>query len=271
MRRAVARSQASAWSRHLVSWARADLLRGAGTRAGARWPASLGALPRLHGHVVPRLLRFSCRRSDAVFCLNRPRPTTWPRTAGRPPSGFTALPTVSRRNASWSAHIRPGCGGCCSWGSGCRPRAFAISSRRSPRSPAGPMWSWRASARARRKRPCWATFPRACGDGSGCGRAWTATRSYAELGRADLFVFPSLSEGFSNALLEAMAASLPIVATPAGAAGDLLRDGVNAAVVPPAIRRRWPAGSKRCSETGRGARAGAGARTRPRATTRCAA
>ena len=46
-------------------------------------------------------------------------------------------------------------------------------------------------------------------------------------------MFPSLSEGFSNALLEAMAASLPIVATPAGAAGDLLRDGVNAAVVPP--------------------------------------
>ena len=24
----------------------------------------------LHGHIVPRLLRFSCRRSDAIFCLN---------------------------------------------------------------------------------------------------------------------------------------------------------------------------------------------------------
>jgi glycosyltransferase involved in cell wall biosynthesis len=57
---------------------------------------------------------------------------------------------------------------------------------------------------------------------------------HAELAHADLFVFPTLSEGFSNALLEAMAASLPIVTTPVGAAVDLLRDGVNAAVVPAA-------------------------------------
>jgi glycosyltransferase involved in cell wall biosynthesis len=53
-----------------------------------------------------------------------------------------------------------------------------------------------------------------------------------ELARADLFVFPSLSEGFSGALLEAMAAALPIVATPAGAAADLLTDDRNALVVP---------------------------------------
>jgi len=53
-----------------------------------------------------------------------------------------------------------------------------------------------------------------------------------ELARADLFVFPSLSEGFSGALLEAMAAALPIVATPAGAAADLLSDDRNARVVP---------------------------------------
>jgi glycosyltransferase involved in cell wall biosynthesis len=57
---------------------------------------------------------------------------------------------------------------------------------------------------------------------------------HEELAHADLFVFPSLSEGFSNALLEAMAAGLPIVATPVGAAVDLLRDGLNAAVVPAA-------------------------------------
>jgi glycosyltransferase involved in cell wall biosynthesis len=53
-----------------------------------------------------------------------------------------------------------------------------------------------------------------------------------ELGRADVFVFPSLSEGFSGALLEAMASGLPVIATPAGAAADLLQHGVNALVVP---------------------------------------
>jgi glycosyltransferase involved in cell wall biosynthesis len=51
---------------------------------------------------------------------------------------------------------------------------------------------------------------------------------------ADLFVFPTLSEGFSKALLEAMAAGLPIVTTPVGAAPDLLRHGENALLVPPA-------------------------------------
>ena len=47
-------------------------------------------------------------------------------------------------------------------------------------------------------------------------------------------MFPSLSEGFSGALLEAMAAALPVIATNAGAAADLLTDGRNALVVPAA-------------------------------------
>jgi glycosyltransferase involved in cell wall biosynthesis len=42
---------------------------------------------------------------------------------------------------------------------------------------------------------------------------------------ADLFVFPTLSEGFSLALIEAMASGLPIITTPVGAAPDILQDG----------------------------------------------
>ena len=57
---------------------------------------------------------------------------------------------------------------------------------------------------------------------------------YDALRAADVFVFPSLSEGFSKALLEAMAAGLPIVTTPVGAAVDLLQDGRNALLVPAA-------------------------------------
>jgi glycosyltransferase involved in cell wall biosynthesis len=55
---------------------------------------------------------------------------------------------------------------------------------------------------------------------------------YEAFRAADLFVFPSLSEGFSKALVEAMAAGLPVVATPAGAGADVLRDGENGLVVP---------------------------------------
>jgi glycosyltransferase involved in cell wall biosynthesis len=57
---------------------------------------------------------------------------------------------------------------------------------------------------------------------------------YKQLARADLFVFPSLSEGFSVALLEAMASSMPVVATSVGAAVDLLDDGRNGVLVPSA-------------------------------------
>jgi glycosyltransferase involved in cell wall biosynthesis len=41
---------------------------------------------------------------------------------------------------------------------------------------------------------------------------------------SDLFVFPTLSEGFSLALIEAMASGLPIVTTPVGASCDILQE-----------------------------------------------
>ena len=45
-----------------------------------------------------------------------------------------------------------------------------------------------------------------------------------ELDAADVFVFPSYSEGFSQALLEAMARGLPIVASNVGANREMIKD-----------------------------------------------
>ena len=53
------------------------------------------------------------------------------------------------------------------------------------------------------------------------------------LARADIFVLPSRSEGFSNAIIEAMAASLPVVATSVGGNSEAVEDGVTGFVVPP--------------------------------------
>ncbi|HNR92762.1 MAG TPA: glycosyltransferase, partial [Dokdonella sp.] len=49
----------------------------------------------------------------------------------------------------------------------------------------------------------------------------------------DVFVLPSMTEGYSIALLEACASALPIVATMVGGNGEIVRDGVNGLLVPP--------------------------------------
>lgn len=53
------------------------------------------------------------------------------------------------------------------------------------------------------------------------------------LASADIFVLPSRSEGFSNALIEAMAASLPVVATTVGGNAEAVQEGITGLLVPP--------------------------------------
>lgn len=49
----------------------------------------------------------------------------------------------------------------------------------------------------------------------------------------DLFVLPSLGEGISNTILEAMSTGLPVVATRVGGNAELVKDGLTGMLVPP--------------------------------------
>lgn len=55
----------------------------------------------------------------------------------------------------------------------------------------------------------------------------------AFLHSADIFIRPSLSEGQGISFLEAMAAGLPVIATPVGGIPDFLKDGETGLFVPP--------------------------------------
>ena len=53
------------------------------------------------------------------------------------------------------------------------------------------------------------------------------------LKRSDVFVLPSHTEGFPNALLEAMSAGLPVITTEVGGIPGFIRNGENGLLVPP--------------------------------------
>jgi glycosyltransferase involved in cell wall biosynthesis len=54
----------------------------------------------------------------------------------------------------------------------------------------------------------------------------------ALFGRSSIFLFPSISEGFGYAILEAMSLGLAVVTTQTGMGSDYLRDGETASIVP---------------------------------------
>lgn len=53
-----------------------------------------------------------------------------------------------------------------------------------------------------------------------------------EMSEAEVFVFPSLFEGFALVILEAMAAGLPVITTPNTAGPDLIKHGQEGLIVP---------------------------------------
>ncbi len=59
----------------------------------------------------------------------------------------------------------------------------------------------------------------------------------ALLRNCNFLVLPTYSEGFSMAVLEAMAMAKPVVCTPAGALGEIIQDGINGFLIAPGNTR----------------------------------
>ncbi len=187
----------------------------------------------LHTRVLPFLTRLSCRRSDAVFCLNVAERDYLVRHGWADSSRALIVGNGVEREL-FTSRVHRG-----------RATTLLFVGQWLPRK--GIRYLAEAFRSVAMRDP---NLRLVCAGTSGTvdgvlGDFDPAIRSRirvcprvdrAALGQllreADVFVFPSLFEGASGALLEAMAASLGIVATPAGAAADILQDGRDALIVP---------------------------------------
>lgn len=187
----------------------------------------------LHGWLLPRLIRLSCRRSDRVLCLNQTEAAYLRQHRWADPASVVVFSHGVSEEFFIDRTFAPEVSTLCfvgQWlerkGIGDLVEAFRTIAADHPAlrlccvgtlaDPDHVRASFPAEVRSRVD-----VHPRV---------------DHHELAglyaRADVFVLPTLFEGFSLALLEAMAARLPIVTTPVGAAPDLLENGQNAVLVP---------------------------------------
>ena len=183
-------------------------------------PLSLAALPALAAALQQRL---GVAAGRCVVDPERRRPRRGRRGAGR---------RRGRRRAGSSASSRPDIAIACVGRLHAR-RASCTCSAPSTRCcrcsrPRGCCSRATARRAARSRRPVGALrlgpFVRFLG---------TVADPWPLLAAADIFALPSLWEGMPNALLEAMAAGLPAVATAVGAVPEMVVDGREALLVPP--------------------------------------
>ena len=184
----------------------------------------------LHRRIVPRLLKAACRRADRVFCLNSTERSylvanRWAelRCVAVLPNGVERSMFVTDRDYRRPARRLVFMG---QWlrakGTRYLTEAFAAIATRYPEAELTCLGTGADTTTVL------ADFGEAVRPRVRVLSSLSREDVAQELARADLFLFPSLSEGFSGALIEAMASALPIVTTPVGGAPELLQDGHSA-------------------------------------------
>lgn len=201
-------------------------------RDGRRFSFGFTLLNRV---LLPLLLRFTCRRSDAVFCLNQREAAylaerTWasPERIGVMQNGVDLellnVPAVRghRRRLLFLGQWLPA--------KGIRYLVDAFATLAAELADVELVCAGTGVSRE----VVQAAFPESLRRRIIVRSGFARDELPLILQQADVFVFPSLSEGSSGAILEAMAAGLPMVVTRVGAAPDLLTDGTSALLVEPA-------------------------------------
>lgn len=204
-------------------------------RAGRGAAGPLSARFRfVYGRLMPRVLRSACRRSAAVTCLNGVERAYllehgWTREdrlvllrPGVPPGFFVDDREYSVRATRILA--------VCQWldtkGVAFLADAFAQAAARDE-----DLQLWCYGTRVPESVVLKA-FPPATRGRVKVVEHFAHDELPAVLRQADLFVHCSLSEGFGRAVMEALAAALPVVVTPVGLVPDLLEDGRDCLMVP---------------------------------------
>jgi len=186
----------------------------------------------LHHVLLPRFLKQSCRRSDAVLCFNSLEADYlvthgWarPDRVHRVSNGVETDCFLSRRHRSVARRLLfVG-----QWlpAKGTRYLVDAFTSLAALSDFELACVGTGATAEAIQQE-----FPAAVRSRVSVLPRVDREQLYEQLRLADVFIFPTLSEGFSCALLEAMAAELPVVTTPVGSAVDFIDSGQNGVLVP---------------------------------------
>jgi glycosyltransferase involved in cell wall biosynthesis len=186
----------------------------------------------IHGALMPRLIRLSCRRSDVVACLNSTEAAYRAEHGWANRSQIAMTPNSIGDSFFIKRELRPDV-----------RRILFVGQWIERKGISNLIGAFTHLARSDSKLSLWcvgtliseevvlAAFPEDVRPRVTVRPRVSRDEIVGIYKEADVFVFPTLFEGFSLALLEAMAAALPIVATRVGSAPDILETGVSALLI----------------------------------------